>query len=150
LAPLSVEGEPQVRRVIGRMKERLQSAERVRELWTATRVLMGLRHSRDLIDVLLRGVQGMRDSVTYQAIVAEGIAEGIAKGRAEGARKMLLLVGKEHLGRPDEATRAALKAIDDVDRLEQLGEHVLKVESWQQLLATPSRPRRRTRRRTNS
>jgi hypothetical protein len=150
LAPLSVDAEPQVRRVIGRMKERLQSAGRARELWTATRVLMGLRHSEGLIDLLLRGVQGMKDSVTYQAIVAEGRAEGIAQGRAEGERKMLLLIAKEHLGQPDEATRAALKAIEDVDRLEELAKNVFKVETWQELLATPPRRRRNGRRRTNS
>jgi predicted transposase YdaD len=150
LAPLSVESEPQLRRIIGRMKERLQGAERARELWTATRVLMGLRHSEGLIDLLLRGVQGMKDSVTYQAIVAEGVAEGIAKGRAQGERKMLLLLAKEHLGPPDEAARAALEAIDDVERLEALAKNVLKVKTWQELLATLPRRRRNGRRRTNS
>jgi hypothetical protein len=137
LAPLSVAGESEVRRVIGHMKERLREEARAGELWTATRVLMGLRHSQDLIDLLLRGVQGMKDSVTYQAIVAEGVAEGVIKGRAEGERKMLLLLGKEHLGPPDEAARAALEAIDDVDRLEELGKNVFKVKTWQELLATP-------------
>ena len=81
-----------------RMKEWLRGAERARELWTATRILMGLRHSQDLIDVLLQGVQGMKDSVTYQAIVAEGVAEGVIKGRAEEARRVLFLLGKEGFG----------------------------------------------------
>jgi hypothetical protein len=150
LAPLSATGEPEVRRAIGRMKERLRRAERAGELWTATRVLMGLRHSQDLIDVLLRGVQGMKDSVTYQAIVAEGVAEGVIKGRAEEARRFLKAQGKDKFGQPDEQTREAIDAIEDIERLEDLGRRLLRVESWQELLALPPRRRRNGRRRTNS
>ena len=35
------------------------------------------------------------------------------------------------------ATLAAVKAIDDVDRLERVGDHLGEVSSWQQLLAVP-------------
>jgi hypothetical protein len=52
--------------------------------WAATHVLMGLTHARNTVDRLLQGVMGrLKESVTYQAI----LAEGDAKGGAEEARR---------------------------------------------------------------
>jgi predicted transposase YdaD len=145
LAPLSAPGEPEVRRAIRRMKERLRDEERARELWTATRVLLGLNHPPDLVDILLRGVQGMKESSTYQQIVAEGRAEG----RAEEARRFLKTLGQDKFGPPDEQAQEAIDAIEDIERLEDLGRRLLRVESWQELLAASPRRRRNGRRRTN-
>ena len=75
----------------------------------------------------------MKESTTYQAILEEGRAEG----RAEGERRGLLLLGSQRLGPPDATTRSALNAIDSVERLERMLERLLKVESWEELLATP-------------
>lgn len=94
----------------------------------------------------------MEESTTYQFIIqegkarglAEGRAEGRAKGRAEEAKKLLLLQGRKRFGAPDAATRAMLESIDSLRRLEELGERLLEVESWEKLLASP-----RSRRRTN-
>ncbi len=65
------------------------------DLWSAAFILMGLRYERALIQKLLQGVVTMKESVTYQAIIEEGMAEGLAKGLAKGeideARKILLL-----------------------------------------------------------
>jgi hypothetical protein len=115
-------------------------------LWTAAYVLTGLRYSEALARSLFGGVLEMKESSTYQAIVAEGRAEGLSLGAIKEARKFLLKVGRKRFGRPDEATRAAINAISDVSRLEQLGERMLEVESWTELLATPT-PRRRNGRR---
>jgi hypothetical protein len=77
----------------------------------------------------------MRESVTYQAIVAEGALEE--------AQKMLFLVGSKPFGRPDRATRAAVQALGDLRRLEELAQRIFEVRSWQELLDQPTRPRRR-------
>ena len=69
----------------------------------------------------------MRESVTYMAIIDEG--------RVEEAHKIMLRQGRKLFGPPDEATTAALTAIDDIDRLEFLSEQLLEVKSWQELLA---------------
>ena len=87
----------------------------------------------------------MRDSTTYQMILDEGRAEGLTKGRAEGltegliedARKLLLRLGRKHLGEPGATAEAAVRAITDVERLELLAERTTEVKSWQDLLQTP-------------
>ena len=48
---------------------------------------MGLRYERELVNKLLRGVVEMEESVTYRAIVEEGMAKGIAKGEARWRRE---------------------------------------------------------------
>jgi len=47
-------------------------------LWTATYVLMGLKYPSAFTEQLLRGVRQMKESVTYQAILAEGVRDVIA------------------------------------------------------------------------
>jgi predicted transposase YdaD len=148
LAPISALNESEVPGVVRRMKQRLRREERASELWTATEVLLGLRYPPDLVDIFLRGVQGMRESSTYQRIVDEGRTEGRAEGLVEGARDMLLLVGEEHLGPADAATRAAIEAIHDTDRLQELGKGVFKAKNWQELLASTPRRRRNGRRKS--
>jgi predicted transposase YdaD len=100
-------------------------------LRVVTYTLLGLRYPPDLADQLMPGIQSMRDSSTYQAIVDEGRAEG----RAEGERRLLLLVGESRLGPPDEVTRSKLDGIADADVLERLARRLLTVSSWAELLA---------------
>jgi predicted transposase YdaD len=134
LAPLADVTRPELPGVIRRMEERISqeaSPGEAGQLWTATFVLMGLRYSRSLARQLLEGVRAMKESVTYQAIVEEGIEEG----RAREARAMLLRQGNKRFGPPSESVRTALEAISDIERLELLGERLLDVESWDELLA---------------
>jgi hypothetical protein len=77
----------------------------------------------------------MEESTTYQAI--------IRKGRLSGVREVLLRQGRKRFGPVDEATEAALKAINDVRKLDELSERILDVGSWQELLQ-PARRRRRS------
>ena len=65
----------------------------------------------------------------------KGKKEGEKKGLLQGQVKMLLRQGTKRFGSPTAATRAALKAITDSERLEQLGERILDVGSWSELLA---------------
>ena len=109
------------------------------QLWAATYILLGLRHSPAAALALLQGVVSMKESSTYQAILQEGLREGLQEGLAEGAvteaRKLLLRLGTKKLGRPSARTQAALAKIADVDRLETLIERLETVENWHALLA---------------
>lgn len=75
----------------------------------------------------------MKESSTYQAILAEGRAEGEARGRVDEARRLLIKVGSKHLGSPDARTKAKIEAISDVAQLDQLTERTLEVERWDKL-----------------
>jgi hypothetical protein len=134
LAPLGAVTEAELPAVIGRMRQRIDqeaTAEEAATLWTAADVLMGLRYSRELVGELLRGVQNMKESVTYQAIVEEGVE----KGRLEATRQMLLDVGTERLGEPSEDVERAIGRIADLERLRRLGRRLMHVATWQELLA---------------
>jgi predicted transposase YdaD len=108
---------------------------RAAKLWTATYLLMGLRFSDELTDSLLEGVQTMQESTTYQKILREGRNEG----RIAEARRMLLRQGTKRFGDPDASTLAAFEAIQDIDRLEYLGERILEpdIQGWDELLHSP-------------
>jgi hypothetical protein len=143
LAPISKVPQSELPGVIGEMEQRLRKPPgraRAPEIWAATYILLGMRYSSAIADALLHGVLGMKESSTYQAIVAEGMVQE--------ARKALLLVGKELLGEPDQATVAAITAIADVQQLEELLPRVAHVRTWRELLGQPTPRRRNGRRKT--
>ena len=124
LAPISAVTERELPGVIQKMKQRLDPRKqraRVERLWVATYVLMGLRYEQALVDRLLQGVLSMNESVTYQAILREGLDEGRQKERAEvvtTARTTLLDQGQQRFGTPPpRAVQAALDAINDWGQL---------------------------------
>jgi hypothetical protein len=132
LAPLSDVAEADLPAVIERMDQRLRNETTPDEagvLWTAADVLMGLRYPRSLIEQLLRGIHTMKDSVTYQAIVEEGVV----KARQED----LLRLGRKRFGSSSESIEMSLRAITDPDRLARLVDRLLDATTWQELLATP-------------
>jgi hypothetical protein len=90
---------------------------------------MGLRYPQNLITQLLQGVYGMKESVSYQAIVEEGLVKG--------TQDVLLRQGHKKFGVPDEHTENALRSITDLDRLNYLSERLLDVSTWADLLALP-------------
>jgi hypothetical protein len=138
LAPLAAGAEMALPDVVRRMDERLQretTPADAAQLWTATYVLMGLRYDEAVTSELLRGVRNMRESVTYQAILREGEAIGEARGRADEARRILLRLGERKFGPPTVGTRAELRRISDLERLELLTDRVLNASSWDELLA---------------
>ena len=112
LAPLGAVAEAELPGLIRRMEQRI-SAEATRDeagtLWTAADVLMGLRYPPGLVTQLLRGGYGMKDSVTYQAIVEEG--------EVKDRHAVLLQLGRKRFGPPDFAVETALRNIIDLDRL---------------------------------
>jgi predicted transposase YdaD len=133
LTPLSKVERSQLPRVIERMQARIRqetSASEARKLWSATYLLMGLKYPEPFTAQLLKGVQEMEDSVTYQAI----LQRGETRGRLAEIRKVLLRQGSKRFGPPDASTQAALESITDLEQLERLSERLLEVESWQELL----------------
>jgi hypothetical protein len=136
LAPLSAVAEAELAGVIRRMDQRIRAEATPDEagtLWTAADVLMGLRYPRQLVSQLLQGVQGMKESVTYQAIVEEGEL----KGKVEARQEVLVQLGRKKFGMPDPTIAMALRGITDADRLTRLIDALLDVSSWKELLATP-------------
>ena len=115
------------------------------ELWTTVALLMGLRYKPDAIRELLKGVSGLEESTIYQEILGigqeigrvEGREEGREEGRAEEARALLLRMGSKRFGVPDDQVKAALEAIESLDRLEALADRLLEVETWQEFLQPP-------------
>jgi predicted transposase YdaD len=152
LAPLSDLAEEALPAVLQRIEKRLRreaSPAQADLLRAATFVLAGLRYPPEILIPLFQGMRAMRESSTYQYILAEGKAEGIAEGKAEGiaegkakgktegVRQVLLVLGRKRFGPPDASIRKALKAITDLTRLTQLSERLLDVGSWQELLDLP-------------
>ena len=117
-----------VRRVIDRLQQGAPVAD-VRKLLTAAYLLTGLRVDQVTASRLFQGVGAMHESSTYQAILDEGEIVGI--------QKILLRQGRLRLGEPDDATKQAVMAINDLPRLERLSERLLQVNSWQELLWVP-------------
>jgi hypothetical protein len=89
----------------------------------------------------------MKESVTYQAILEEGEAKGRSEGAVAEAKTFLLRLGQIRFGSPDARVRSAVDAITDLERLEGLGERLLSVASWEELLGIPGSRRSSTRRR---
>jgi hypothetical protein len=141
LAPLGDVRPEQLPALIGQMKRRLGREvppSLAAELWSAAYILRGLRYEQALVQKLLQGVVAMKESVTYQAIIEEGMAEGLAKGRAKGeleeARKILLLQGRSRFGEPSAEALAAVNGLTDVQKLEALTVRLLQATSWHELL----------------
>jgi len=144
LAPLADDKEQSLPELVQRMAARINAdpPAQAAKLWTATYLLMGLRYSEDLANHVLEGVANMTQSATYQAILQEGRNEGLIEGRNEGRltgeRLLLIRLGTKRFGPPDAETLAAIEAIQDINRLESLGERILEqgIQAWDALLRT--------------
>lgn len=97
--------------------------------------LLGLRFPPAVVDQMMPGIRNMRDSLTYQAILEEGRAEGREEGQVRGEQRLLMRLGTARLGQPDALTRSQLESITDIAEIERLGERMLTVSSWSELLA---------------
>jgi hypothetical protein len=84
---------------------------------------------------MLREVARMKESVTYQAILREGMTNE--------ARKLLLLQGRARFGEPSKKVEEALNALSDLDQLEEPLFRVLQVSSLEELLGLSGSPHHR-------
>ncbi|HVC99294.1 MAG TPA: hypothetical protein VND64_36855 [Pirellulales bacterium] len=139
VAPLAVLGrlpkdlslEDGLTGVVQRIAERLTkeaSPERAKKLLTETLLLTGLRVRREEAVRIFRGVRIMQESDTYLMILDEG--------REKGAREDILLVGEERFGPADEAIKAQLSTVTDLDRLKRMVRRTAKAASWQEIVDT--------------
>lgn len=146
LALISAVTEAELPGIIKRMEQNLGTRRRRRHaerVWAAAYILLGLRFSRALASELFRGVLSMKESVTYQAI----LAEGEERGEVKEAKKILRLQGEDAFGPPDQRTARAIERLENLAQLEELLRRIRSAESWQELLgplSTPPRSRRRT------
>jgi len=142
-----------IRQIKDRIDEEADEDNKVR-VWSATSLLMGLNYSRSFVQELFKNMWNMQDSSVYRGILedgraegialgiaegkaagkAEGIAEGKAEGKAEGERRLLLRLGTKRLGEPDAQTRTVIESITSLQRLDELADRLLDVETWQELL----------------
>jgi predicted transposase YdaD len=151
LAPLANVPQKELPSVIERIKGRLQRPREKRwaaDIWAATYVLLGLRYSESVAQILLQGVLSMKESVTYQAILREGRGEGKAEGLLEEAKSLLLRLGQKKLGKADTSSKASIEALTDIQQVELLAERLFEVTAWPELLslAGPSRARKKGKR----
>jgi hypothetical protein len=72
----------------------------------------------------------MKVTVTYQAIVEEGIA----LGRVQEAKSLLLRLGMQRLGKPLEDVCSKLDMISELHRLESLVDRLMIATDWNDLL----------------
>lgn len=77
----------------------------------------------------------MRESVIYQRILREGRQEGRQIAFEEEAKRILILLGSEHLGPLPATVNEVLDGIHDHERIEQLIKRINSVSSWDELLA---------------
>jgi hypothetical protein len=75
----------------------------------------------------------MQESSAYDVILDEGRIEGDIRT----SHRFLLRQGRKRFGTSDPEAEAALKSIQDLERLERMAESVLSAKNWQELLATP-------------
>jgi hypothetical protein len=135
LAPLANIRQAQLPGIIQRMESRIENEATETEagdLWTATYILMGLRYPSAINAQLLQGVRRMKESVTYQAI----LDEGVESGELNEARRMVLLAGQKRLGTASAAVRETVQGIASRQRLEELVQRIFDVETWEDLLKT--------------
>jgi predicted transposase YdaD len=130
LAPVADVARADLPAVVHQVKRRVEREApeaKASEILAATYVLMGLRYDTAVISALKREVLRMEESITYQEIV------GI--GQLREARKFILLQGKKRFGRTSRKAAQALEGITDLEKLEELGQRLLDVKSWDELLA---------------
>jgi hypothetical protein len=103
--------------------------ERAKKLLTEALLLTGLRVRRDVAVRIFRGVRLMQESDTYLMILDEG--------REKGAREDILLFGEEKFGPANDAVKAQLSMVTELDRLKRMVRRAAKAASWQEILDTP-------------
>ena len=96
-------------------------------LLSCSYILMGLRYDKETIRTLFAGVQKMRESSTYQAILEEGREEGLAKGQVVVRQDDLLALLEERFGAVPPAVEARVRAATDPARLQAALRQVLRV-----------------------
>ena len=132
--------EESLREVIREIDRRLASEceyARAVRLMNAAFILTGLRVEKVILGSLFDGVTIMHKTSAYDQMIDEGIAIGKKEGAIQSLLRTLLKFGIQKFGQPDSATKEALMAIDDAERLDRFVDAFQTASSWQDLLGTP-------------
>lgn len=116
------------RQVVERLT-REASPGQAKKLLTDAFLLTGLRVRRDVAARIFRGIRAMHESDTYLAIIDEG--------QEKAQRESILIVAEERFGVSNEAARAQLSTVTDLDRLKRMLRRAVKAANWQEILDTP-------------
>ncbi len=72
----------------------------------------------------------LKESSDYQLVHGEGLEEG----KIAEARTILCGLGEVRFGKPNKTIRAAVEAIDELDRLEKMTERIVTAKGWRELI----------------
>jgi len=129
LALLTDDAKGQLRKIVSGIDTRMRAenaSEKTRKLvLTSSFILLGLRYNDNEICDAFLGVQGMKESTTYQMILEEGRVEGFENGRQEGRqegrlaarRETLIAVLEERFPELPAELRARIEQVQDVSEL---------------------------------
>lgn len=145
LALLTDDAAPRLPDVVARFADRVHrettTTDAANLIFSCAYILLGLRYDDVVAKSLFRGVQTMRESSTYQAILREGRNEGRSEGRnegrneglAEGAiltrQEDLLTVLQEKFQVVTPEVVAKIRATTDLERLRAAFRQALHVTS---------------------
>lgn len=96
-----------------------------------TPYLAGLRYNKGIVARLLRE-DIMKESVTYQAILEEGVEKGLERGKQLGERALVARQLTRRVGKVDARLRKRLEKLSSL-QLGDLGEALLEFESREDL-----------------
>jgi hypothetical protein len=116
------------RRVVERLTQEAPP-DRAKKLLTDALLLTGLRVRRDAAVRIFRGVRAMEESDTYLMILDQGEERGL--------RRVILILGEDRLGPPNEPVKVGLNSITDLERLSRIARRIPQAASWQEILDTP-------------
>jgi hypothetical protein len=133
LALLTDDAAPRLPELVGRFAERAErdapNPDTASLLLSCGFILLGLRYDRAVSRALFAGVQRMRESSTYQAILDEGRAEGRVEEATRARQEILVVQLQERFGVVPPEVEARVRAVTDPVRLQAALRAVLRINS---------------------
>jgi hypothetical protein len=75
--------------------------------------------------------------IYYEEGIEKGIEKGVEKGKLEGVQQFILHQGETRFGAPDESIQCAIRAINNLEQLQALGDRILVASGWSDLIKAP-------------
>lgn len=136
LALLTDDAGPRLPELVARFADRVSrevpGIDGANLLLSCGYILLGLRYDKAVAETLFRGVQKMRESSTYQAILDEGRVEGQTRERLRALRSLqenLIAMLGDRFGKLDPELETRIRASIDDDRLLAATRQVPRVAS---------------------
>lgn len=116
-----------VQQFTDRVLREVPPGELQNRLLSASYILLGLRYDVEVYGPLFDGVQNMRESSGYQAILNEGRAEGETLGEIKGVRLSLVTLLESRFGSVPKAIQDRIQAASDLAKLRAALTQVLAI-----------------------